>query len=91
LVNEFIDKKHTLIRGLAHPVIFTGVNNATGQRQPIRIPRSRVPDEDSVRILFQKFGAVKVSPENYCQVRINIPFMTTGVFTRCHNLASEEE
>lgn len=52
IVNEFIEKKQCLIRGLAHPVIFSG--NTSG--------------ESSMRNLYVKFGAVPVSPTSYYEV-----------------------
>lgn len=74
LVNKFMEEKSTLIRGLAHPVIFMGTgggnttsSNGAGPFGSIR-PTAGVGGEDDLRQLFEKFGAVKVSPSSYYQL-----------------------
>jgi pimeloyl-ACP methyl ester carboxylesterase len=47
IIREFINKKDTLVRGLAHPLVF---NDRGGQQVPIMGPT------------LKKFGAVEVSP-----------------------------
>lgn len=55
LIREFINKKSTLVRGLAHPVIFAAGNQVEGN--------------GSQMSQFKKFGAVKVSPSSILEVR----------------------
>ena len=54
IIKEFLDSKDELVRGLAHPVLFTDTDSSA---------RSGGMGDPNVRELFQTFGAVKVSPK----------------------------
>jgi hypothetical protein len=53
LISEFLKTKNTLVRGLAHPIIFADDDKNV---------------DGSFKTLMKKFGAVKVSPSSYYQV-----------------------
>jgi pimeloyl-ACP methyl ester carboxylesterase len=52
IIKEFLDSKNELVRGLAHPVLFSDTDSA----------RSGGMGDPNMREMFQTFGAVKVSP-----------------------------
>ena len=52
IIKEFIDQKQTLIRGLAHPFVFNDVSTGDFGSN----------NNNSMKSLFTKFGAVEVSP-----------------------------
>lgn len=61
LIPELIEQADLDVRGLAHPIIFRGVGGAPGGA-PGGTPNA--PEGGNLS-LFQKFGAVEVTPRNY--------------------------
>ena len=59
IVRQFLREKNTLVRGLAHPAIFTDGAFSTGDENR---------REDSMQSMFKKFGAVPVSPGSIYEV-----------------------
>ena len=76
IIRKFIEEKETLIRGLAHPIIFSDASQGGfGGGQAERGPGGPRGDRNSnneaganengnMRNLFEKFGAVEVSPNS---------------------------
>jgi len=60
IIAELIEKREIFARGLAHPIIFQGGNQFANGGGPAV---SDVGEDDEG--LFQKFGAVMVTPRNY--------------------------
>ena len=59
IVRQFLREKNTLVRGLAHPAIFTDGAFASGDENR---------KENSMQSLFKKFGAVPVSSGSIYEV-----------------------
>eukprot|EP01035_Chromulina_nebulosa_P020813 gene20813-26981_t len=57
LIRRFLNEKHCLVRGLAHPVIFLEENRGSKQN-----------NDDSLKSRFTKFGAIEVSPVAYYEL-----------------------
>ena len=71
LIREFIDEKGTLVRGLAHPMIFNGAinsnpllgsSNAAFATATVSSGDDVVRRSEEMKELFTKFGAVEVGP-----------------------------
>ena len=54
IIREFLRSKNTLVRGLAHPIVFSD--------------ESRQTNSNSGMNIFKTFGAVKVSPSSFSQL-----------------------
>ena len=65
IIKEFLDEKHTMVRGLAHPVIFEGENILSVDSLA---KNSRQQNVSQISDFMTKFGAVKVSPSSLLQV-----------------------
>lgn len=61
IVRQFLREKNTLVRGLAHPAIFTDGAFASGDDNR---------KENSMQSMFKKFGAVPVSSGSIYEVHI---------------------
>ena len=61
IVRQFLREKNTLVRGLAHPAIFTDGAFASGEENR---------KENSMQSMFKKFGAVPVSSGSIYEVRL---------------------
>lgn len=64
IIRKFIDDKETLVRGLAHPVIFSDVSQGGFGNGDTARGGARNSNGGSMRSLFEKFGAVEVSPNS---------------------------
>lgn len=75
IVREFIREKQLLIRGLAHPVVFQESEDVSSN------------GNSAMRQMFEKFGAVKVSPSSYYEVR-NLFCFNLYALSDFHNLVA---
>jgi len=67
IVREFLKERQTLIRGLAHPMIFQS-STTTGQGEGQEAVPTMTGGGPGMRNLFQRFGAVEVNPMNYYEL-----------------------
>jgi len=67
IVRQFLQEKSTLVRGLAHPVLFADDGNGFGGRDSTPESMNNADESQnsrSMKDLFTKFGAVEVSPSS---------------------------
>ena len=63
IIAQLIEERGLVVRGLAHPVIFS--NSSSVRPGPARPGLKEDSNNPLDNRLFEKFGAVKVSPRNY--------------------------
>ena len=83
LIRQFLKEKHTLLRGLAHPLIFSsqGQGNVTNQK-------------DGLISFYQKFGAVPVGGMNYYELlkrNESILLFPGGITEACHQRGEQNQ
>ena len=63
IISQLIEERGIYARGLAHPIIFNGAGQLEGSNRDDMDKNN--DNENSQNSLFQKFGAVKVTPRNF--------------------------